>query len=74
MLELPPGAEVLGPAPVPPPPGPAEPRASPEVRAVVRVPRAAGAALSRTLVQMQGVRDAKKLGPVRVQVDPVGLE
>jgi primosomal protein N' (replication factor Y) len=43
------------------------------VRVVVRVPRAAGDALSRTLVQMQGVRDAKKLGPVRVQVDPFEL-
>jgi primosomal protein N' (replication factor Y) len=74
MLELPPGAEVLGPAPVPPPPAAGGPPAPPEVRAVLRVPRAAGAALSRTLVQMQGVRDAKKLGPVRVQVDPVGLE
>jgi primosomal protein N' (replication factor Y) len=74
MLELPPGAEVLGPAPVPPPLGAGGPPAPPEVRAVLRVPRAAGAALSRTLVQMQGVRDAKKLGPVRVQVDPVGLE
>ena len=40
----------------------------------VRVPRTAAAELSRTLVQMQGVRDAKKLAPVRVQVDPVGLE
>lgn len=80
MLDLPPGAEVLGPAPVPVAPG--APRTDrqtaagepPEVRAVVRVPRAAAAALSRTLVKMQGVRDAKKLGPVRVQVDPVGLE
>ena len=71
MLELPPGAEVLGPAPVPQLQGQ---QGEPEVRAVVRVPRAAGAALSRTLVQMQGVRDAKKLGPVRVQVDPVALE
>jgi primosomal protein N' (replication factor Y) len=77
MLELPPGAEVLGPAPVPPSYGPLRAEGvpeAPEVRAVLRVPRAAGAALSRTLVQMQGVRDAKKLGPVRVQVDPVGLE
>jgi primosomal protein N' (replication factor Y) len=74
MLELPPGAEVLGPAPVPPAPGPIRTEDVPEVRAVVRVPRTAAAALSRTLVQMQGVRDAKKLGPVRVQVDPVGLE
>ncbi len=72
-LALPAGAEVLGPAPVPRTGAPA--RDEPvEVRAVLRVPRAAGAALSRTLVEMQGVRDAKKLPPVRVQVDPVGLE
>jgi len=44
------------------------------VRAVLRVPRAAGPALSRTLVEMQGVRDARKLPSVRVQVDPVALE
>jgi primosomal protein N' (replication factor Y) len=76
MLDLPPGAEVLGPAPVPTPPGERRPATDepPDVRAVLRVPRTAATALSRTLVQMQGVRDAKKLGPVRVQVDPVGLE
>ncbi len=76
MLDLPPGAEVLGPAPVLSPPGERRPSTEepPEVRAVVRVPRSAGDALSRTLVQMQGVRDAKKLGAVRVQVDPFGLE
>jgi primosomal protein N' (replication factor Y) len=74
-MELPPGAEVLGPVPVPVPPGPAvDLTAPPPVRAVVRVPRSAGAALSRTLVEMQGVRSARKLPPVRVQVDPVGLE
>ena len=44
------------------------------LRSVVRVPRTAANALSRTLVQLQGVREAKKLGAVRVQVDPVGLE
>ncbi len=78
MLDLPPGAEVLGPAPVPRPVGERRPVAdeteAPEVRAVLRVPRPAGDALSRTLVQMRGVRDAKKLGAVRVQVDPFGLE
>ena len=63
-LDLPPGAEVLGPVPVaatgpPAPDGPAP------LRAVVRVPRAAGAALSRTLREMQGVRAARKLPPVR---------
>ncbi len=76
LLRLPAGAEVLGPAPLPPAPGPARAGASDEaeVRAVVRVPRAAGTELSRTLVEMQGVRAARKLGPVRVRVDPVGLE
>ena len=64
MLQLPPGAEVLGPVPA----------GEEDVRAVVRVPRAVGAALSRTLVEMQGVRDAKKLPSVRVQVDPVDLD
>jgi len=75
-LELPAGAEVLGPAPVPPV-GPvrlADPVGPPPVRVVIRVPRAAGAALSRTLVEMQGVRDARKLPPLRVQVDPADLE
>ncbi|HSE70569.1 MAG TPA: primosomal protein N' [Nocardioidaceae bacterium] len=68
MLDLPDGAEVLGPVPEESA-APDEPR----VRAVVRVPRAAGARLSRALVEMQGVRDAKKMPPVRVQVDPVAL-
>jgi primosomal protein N' (replication factor Y) len=71
-LGLPAGAEVLGPVPVPRTSAPA-PDEPVEVRAVVRVPRAAGAALSRSLREMQGVRDARKLAPVRVQVDPVAL-
>jgi primosomal protein N' (replication factor Y) len=70
ILRLPPGSEVLGPVPVT---GSGEPLSPPDVRAVVRVPRAAGAALSRTLVEMQGVRSAKKQPAVRVQVDPVAL-
>jgi primosomal protein N' (replication factor Y) len=73
-LVLPDGAEVLGPVPVEDRRGPqtaADER--PQARAVVRVPRALGAELSRALVQVQGVRDAKKLEPVRVQVDPVSL-
>jgi primosomal protein N' (replication factor Y) (superfamily II helicase) len=74
-LRLPPGAEVLGPVAVPPHErgarqGATEPA---QLRMVVRVPRAHGADLSRTLVEMQGVRSARKLGTVRVQVDPVGL-
>lgn len=73
-LRLPPGAEVLGPVPQPQhdherPPEEAEEH----VRLVVRVPRQSGGALSRALVEMQGVRSAKKLTPVRVQVDPYAL-
>ena len=81
-LELPAGAEVLGPVVVPPAgsagrrsttagrgAGPAEP----ESRVVVRVPRAAGAALSRALLEVQGVRAARKQPAVRVQVDPWSL-
>jgi primosomal protein N' (replication factor Y) len=74
-LALPAGAEVLGPVPVPAAPvrGPDAPEPAP-LRAVIRVPRTAGVALSRTLVEMQGVRAARKLPPVRVRVDPVELE
>ncbi|HEX6248769.1 MAG TPA: primosomal protein N' [Nocardioidaceae bacterium] len=71
-LTLPPAAEVLGPVPVEDRPGRTEPEEA-QVRLVVRVPRTEGPALSRALVEMQGVRDAKKLEPVRVQVDPVAL-
>jgi primosomal protein N' (replication factor Y) len=73
-LRLPEVAEVLGPVPVEERPGPlpTADEALP-VRVVVRVPRARGAELSRALVEMQGVRDARKLEPVRVQVDPVSL-
>jgi primosomal protein N' (replication factor Y) len=70
---LPDGAEVLGPVPVEDRQGSGPATVSQQVRAVVRVPRARGAELSRALVEMQGVRDAKKLEPVRVQVDPVRL-
>ena len=83
MLDLPAGAEVLGPVPVDPGRLPGRPHApaagargpveEPQVRAVLRVPRAQGAGLSQALARMQGVRDAKKLPAVRVQVDPVGL-
>ncbi len=63
-LALPDGAELLGPVP----------DGDDGLRLVVRVPRSTGSALSRALVEMQGVRDAKKLPPVRVQVDPVALD
>ena len=71
VLRLPAGAEVLGPVPVAAAAG--DP-ASDVRRVVVRVPRAAGGALSRTLVEMQGVRAARKLPSVRVQVDPLALD
>ncbi|MBO9521223.1 MAG: primosomal protein N' [Nocardioidaceae bacterium] len=61
-LELPAGAEVLGPVP-----------AEDEQRLVVRVPRAAGADLSAALQAMQARRSARKEPHVRVQVDPHDL-
>jgi primosomal protein N' (replication factor Y) (superfamily II helicase) len=75
-LTLPAGAEVLGPVAVPPsgPASASDPDAPAPHRAVVRVPRAVGAELSRALTQMQGVRSARKQPTVRVQVDPVALE
>ncbi|MPZ94246.1 MAG: primosome assembly protein PriA [Propionibacteriales bacterium] len=66
-LELPPGAEVLGPLPV-------ERDADGEVsRAVVRVPRDRGAALSVALKHAQATRSAHKQPHLRMQVDPVEL-
>ena len=44
-----------------------------QVRYVVRVPRAAGPALSRALGELQAQRSARKLPHVRVQVDPAEL-
>jgi primosomal protein N' (replication factor Y) len=63
LLECPDGAEVLGPVEL-------EGGGS---RVVVRVPRAHGPALSRALGEVQRVRSARKLDPVRIQVDPVSL-
>jgi primosomal protein N' (replication factor Y) len=40
----------------------------------VRVPRTEGAALARSLAEVQGVRSAKKVAEhVRVQLDPLEL-
>lgn len=61
-LELPAGAEVLGPVP-----------AEDEQRLVVRVPRALGADLSAALQALQARRSARKEPHVRVQVDPYDL-
>ncbi|QKG26552.1 primosomal protein N' [Actinomadura verrucosospora] len=68
---LPDGAEVLGPVPVPRQPGAEGPE---KERALVRVPRAAGAALARALKEAQGIRSARKAAEtVRVQIDPLEL-
>ncbi len=62
LLDLPEGAEVLGPVPV-----------GEEQRVVLRVPRVHGAALSRSLGDLQRLRSARKLEPVRIQVDPLSI-
>ena len=62
LLDLPDGAEVLGPVPD-----------EEQSRVVLRVPRADGPALSRALGELQRLRSARKLDPVRVQVDPPTL-
>ena len=62
LLDLPEGAEVLGPVPV-----------DDEQRVLLRVPRTQGAALSRALGDLQRVRSARKLDPVRIQVDPLSI-
>ena len=80
-LDLPAGAEVLGPVAVVDRSPPATPRPDAQallveddpVRLVLRVPRRAGPVLSRTLREVQGLRSARKLAPVRVQVDPLEL-
>ncbi|MCM0618703.1 primosomal protein N' [Nocardioides bruguierae] len=68
LLDAPEGAEVLGPVPVDPLAG-----EDPGHRVVVRVPRSRGAALSAALGDLQRVRSARKLEPVRIQVDPYSL-
>ncbi|TDC88930.1 primosomal protein N' [Actinomadura sp. 7K507] len=72
---LPDGAEVLGPVPVPQPPGPqGGADAQDKERALIRVPRAGGHALARALKEAQGVRSARKAAEtVRVQIDPLEL-
>ena len=63
LLAPPASAEVLGPVPA----------GEDTWRAVVRVPRAEAPALSRALLELQRLRSARKLDPVRVQVDPPTL-
>ncbi len=68
-LQLPTGAEVLGPVPV----ETRDARDEQQVRYVVRVPRASGPALSAALQQLQAQRSARKLPHLRVEVDPAEL-
>ncbi|MGN6331772.1 MAG: primosomal protein N' [Motilibacteraceae bacterium] len=73
LAELPAGADVLGPVPVETPAGRAR-AVGEEQRAVIRAPRAHGAALAAALKAAQGVRSARKGGDhVRVQIDPLDL-
>ncbi|KQZ70182.1 primosomal protein N' [Nocardioides sp. Root151] len=72
LLSKPEGAELLGPIEVPAAPGHTAPE-SPEFRAVLRVPRIHGPALSDSLGELQRLRSARKLDAVRVHVDPPGL-
>ncbi|MGI8888554.1 MAG: primosome assembly protein PriA, partial [Nocardioidaceae bacterium] len=59
-LQLPSSAELLGPVEL----------EDGDARAVIRSPRARGVPLSRALQHLQAARSARKLMPVRVQVDP----
>jgi primosomal protein N' (replication factor Y) (superfamily II helicase) len=72
------GFEVLGPVPVEHPASRAatasSPQADGQVQALVRAPRAAGAALARALQAAQAGRSARKEGGgARVQLDPAEL-
>ncbi len=70
-LQLPAGAEVLGPVPLEwSKDRPADAEA---VRYVVRVPRGSGPALSAALGALQAQRSTRKLPHVRVEVDPASL-
>jgi primosomal protein N' (replication factor Y) len=62
LIDLPEGAEVLGPVPL-----------AEEQRVVLRVPWAGRAALSHALGDLQRVRSARKLEAVRIQVDPLDI-
>jgi primosomal protein N' (replication factor Y) len=67
LLQLPDGADVLGPLDAA-----AASDGSPRERALVRAPRAQGAELAAALKAAQSVRSARKaVDPVRVELDPV---
>lgn len=65
LLALPEVAEVLGPVP--------DAHDEEQVRAVLRVPRTVGSALSEALGELQRLRSARRLDPVRIQIDPPSL-
>jgi len=71
LLDLPEHAELLGPVPAGGAAAADDPDA--EQRLVVRVPRGEGAALSAALGELQRIRSARRLDPVRIQVDPPSL-
>jgi primosomal protein N' (replication factor Y) len=74
LLALPEHAELLGPVPVAPAPADATAAEQEgEQRLVVRVPRGEGAALSAALGELQRLRSARRLEPVRIRVDPPTL-
>ncbi|UDY25315.1 primosomal protein N' [Nocardioides sp. Kera G14] len=62
ILALPPAGEVLGPVPD-----------GEQWRAVVRTPVAEGAALAVALAELARVRAARRLDPVRIQLDPPSI-
>jgi primosomal protein N' (replication factor Y) (superfamily II helicase) len=67
-LEVPAGAEVLGPVPVP-----GEPEGEWE-RLLIRVPRSQGLVLATALAALQAGRSARKLpAPLRIELDPQRL-
>ena len=66
-----PGLDVLGPVPVP---GSERGAFEPDVRTLLRVPRASGAALAAAVAASSAVRSAKREGGVaRIQLDPSEL-
>jgi primosomal protein N' (replication factor Y) (superfamily II helicase) len=70
-VELPAGAEVLGPVPVEAFPAPPGHDQEPQERALIRIGRKEGLALARALHAAQATRSARKDGAaVRVQLDP----
>ncbi|HWJ11264.1 MAG TPA: primosomal protein N' [Nocardioides sp.] len=66
LVALPEATDVLGPVPV-------TDGEEPEERLVLRVPRTLGADLAHALGEAQRLRSARKMEPVRIQLDPLEL-